>query len=350
MKNLLQWTVSIPGIFAGTAAVVLATGAAHADPPVEEPRDPLDVLTAAQQTNLAALRKGQMRVKATETHYSVPGTKRFSSQGEGTVLWDGAQQRWETSATHTAHEEGVGRSGAVNGMVLIRTPRQIISYNPGPEAGRGALVVQAYKKVGVPPPFERAQPERWFKKGGQSLDWTLYFDPANEKGRLATLTVRQDGDRIIATRAQEDGFRTQIEASLEQGGNVVAYESHSPPARDGSRPEMVDRGRYDWTQDGHGVWYLKKCRLWSAPADNAETLTYEFTMQVSEFNSAPKLPADAFRVESMKTHTGDMVDLRGKDGQSHKRYRVGVGEPPITPEELSRLAEELIKEPQRPVE
>jgi hypothetical protein len=289
----------------------------------------LQLLLAAQETNLNAFDRGRMRV-----HFEQ------ETAGERIIRVDGVFT-WQGPNVHQRYTREVRVAGVVQELQedgrIIETPRERLGYQP------------RHNYAGRTPPRDRLRytrdefrllpREAWFHtRLSESRSWREMLEP----DFAATSAVRYSLTRISPTqvemrREHHDGTTLACRFDLTLGGNAVFCDR----VEKGGLPSRL-KTTWSWLPDGQGLFRLNEFTHRQEGLDG-ELIVSQF-LKVLEFDPAPDIPADLFTLKGLEITTPGVI-LVDETTPTPKRIVLGKADQDLIREaEMKRLAEELRKE------
>lgn len=289
----------------------------------------LDVLVAAQETNLASYESGRMHVRLTIDRQ---GSHEKESV-DGVFSWNG-------EFIHARYHRQVFANGKLaeheDDARLIETPATRLWHEPRINlATRNRPQARKYARDSL-----RVLPsERWFSfisnPGGRK--YRDFLDPRFVQDQTRSFEVRQKTpSEVTVTRTYLDGSSLVLDFNLAQGGNMTSYNlTRGLPLQ---APESLhERGEYSWTGGPEG-FVLSHAHGVLIDPSTGNTVIDEL-LEVLDFDRSPSLPSDLFTIAGLELAPGTEIEDRTTSAKRRTVY--GRPGPPILEAELSRLAERL---------
>lgn len=315
----------------GLVCALTLLGSASCLPALEKVVDEelLQLLLAAQETNLNSFQQGRMRV-----HFEQ------ETAGERIIRVDGVFT-WQGPNVHQRYTREVRVAGVVQELQgdgrLIETPRERLGYQP------------RYNYAERTPPRDRSRytrdefrllpREAWFHaRLIDARSWREMLEP----DFAVTSAVRYSLTRISPTqvemrREHQDGTTLACRFDLTLGGNAVLCER----VEKSGLPSRL-KTTWSWLPDGRGLFRLNEFTHRQEGLDG-ELIVSQF-LKVLEFDPAPEIPADLFTMKGLEITTPGVI-LVDTTTPTPTRIVLGKADADLLREvEMKRLAEELRQE------
>ena len=323
-----------------------------ADPAPDDVERVRTTLVAALQDGAAAFPAGRVAYRSREVHTGRGAEPRRSSTlSEGTLVWDGDDARWETRSED--REEEPGTFGYPN-------PPPLAEERPVPADRPLHVRIRTGKEQILSAPSERWAVRR--PVGGAPLPLIDGVRPVDcwtgrpeEYARLpwaeelANLQFLPEGEGDTPPRdVSVRGDLVEVTAGARRNGR---------PPRAGltlrvrlDRPARVLLCRHGSASGGYLEEYTSE---WAAaPAaptsvryhtryttEDGDSYEMQFDVLFESYEPNPDVPADAFRLSSLKLPPGSRIKVQDRRGRLVRTERVAGRETP--PDRFKELAEEL---------
>lgn len=301
-----------------------------AAPPIEGDGKLLQLLQDAQATNKTLFRRGKMDI---EVHQN-------RDRAVATLIWSGEKTYWDYTHWDRTRDAKGKPITIVSRVRMVKTPKELMWYSP-----EAQLLQRIKDKSRGYPSLLNARPDDiWFSLEGV-VDWAEILDPAQaHKGVTKYVIRKKDDAHVVVERHHSSGVILSMEASLKQGGNIIAYESIPPPGNKSlplGKRAWWNKGTYDWAKDENQNWYLKRYAWQNSNEGDPEILNFDFTLDIKNFDPNPRIPNNRFQVASLKVVPGTTVEEVGGKGRTYRIGKKGKEKKNVSQEVLDRLAEKI---------
>mgnify|MGYP002622747310 FL=1 len=278
--------------------------------PIEGDESLIKEVLAAQEKSKASLQTGSMYVRVQERH-----TNGNRADGEAYLVWKGPKTYWLYSAERLTwkpsgeeqhHEEKYGE--------MIETETERICYFP---AWNLAQIDRSRNKQ-YRGHLDLRPDRAWFEMKGFA-PFSSLLDPEFTGEALSKYVIDQPSEnRIVVERHYKVGGFFRFTIALDQGGNVIEYDTEMGDAKEGS----WRHGVFEWEQHASGQWYLKRFQDTQSHHGDPDRPTSTFVIEVSDFDPAPEIAEDRFTFDSLKVPDGEKIAETDKDSR-RSTYRLG---------------------------
>lgn len=302
----------------------------HASPPlpVEGDRELLKFLYDAQVSNLGLYPRGKLSAHC--EHYQELG---LHWEGDVELEWDGGQTYYHLNYRNRKEE----KFRVAEFVELSDRAFAFSNGASGPRLSRFSAMAQR-----VTPEVARLRPQDGWHLPLMRPDFSEFAEYLDEdcKGEIYAVVgkfvVVQEGDIVRVERHTEGGWIFEMTINLAANANIVKYHQSNPGEAAGLFNPM--NGTFDWADDGHGGFYMKR-HEWSLGPGNWEESPQHGRIEVSFFDPNPKIAADRFTEAAFKLPPGTTVVEHV--GNSQKQFRLGDPPPEDDDARLQRVSEEL---------
>lgn len=312
------------------AALVVVTNSSIAlgALPVKGRADLLDLVLAAQETNLTQFPEGRLRAKVhTELGSRITDLTTV-------MIWDGGKTFWDYEYTQTDRRDDTRVEKQARQIEVGKT---LYYYDANVQLAQRYAESNVTYLLGL-----KLRPDQlWFNFDGLAL-WKDWLSPTHPRWAAPTshhyFKVRQeDQDRIVVERYFRDNGGLRVEVSLQNGGNIVSYDCFG-------EMNIWWRGSYEWAQLPDGRWYLKRGNFQRSANGDPDKPDKRLSVEILEFDPAPKIEPKQFEFVSLRVDPGAMVEEIAPDGTTEKSYRFGPQEETLNQKLLDQLSEKLRRE------
>jgi hypothetical protein len=293
-------------------------------------REALDLLLAAQETNLAAFNKGRMKV-----HYEKETGAAQKLTLDGVFTWDG--DRLHVRYSYQGTRGGKEIESQLDAR-RIETPKEVLWYEP-----RYKLATRNpfHKRSTSQPQLCLLPRECWFHGSLASpRNWTEVLPPPSGTSYTKRYELSQSEPTIVEWRGVPwVGGHWLIRFDLAQGGNAIYREVvHASVDLGVPIQSGTEKVTWKWLPDSRGQFRLQEMSYRSE--HESGELDVSHLIQVQEFDPDPVIDAKVFTVDGLEIAPGTVFEDRTKP--NHQRTIIGQPDKVVVNEaDLARRAEEL---------
>jgi hypothetical protein len=241
----------------------------------------LDMLLAAQHTNLAAYPEGEL----TATVHTEWGED--VTDNEVSAAWQGSKSYYKYRSTYAGQG---GRPTTILGeMIEDSAKATAVFYVPVAK-----LLIRTLNGVHQPGNFVKIRPDpTWFGFEGERF-FELWLDAAKIGSTPFKPTggrVERDGQLVTVTWKNDNGLTSRIACSLDYGGNVVSVDS--TPVTEGFS------GALTWDRTKDGVLYARRIEYSRGEKNNPNSVKVTQVISIDSFSPKISYLGDRFSEVSL---------------------------------------------------
>jgi hypothetical protein len=154
----------------------------------------------------------------------------------------------------------------------------------------------------------------WFKLEGIHA-WETMLDPDRDSDKLEYVVRRESEERLVIDyRNLLNGEVLRIVAAPARGWNIIEYETQPEITDEKLRnaPRFWHRGKYEWSEDERGAWFLKRHEYQRSSSGNPKKLDFDFAFENESFTPEPVISPDTFTIKALRLAKGTQVEQTGK--------------------------------------